>query len=139
MFDVLGRIKELREEKGWTVYRVAKEAGIPQSSMITWKSKNANPPLEAIDKICKAFEISLSEFFEENQDKVETNLARLRKQKGLTQQELASISGIPAEIISSFEQREFDIRKASYASVESLAKALGCKMEDIAVEENVKK
>jgi transcriptional regulator with XRE-family HTH domain len=131
MYDVLKRITELREEKGWSVYRVAKEAGIPNSSIRTWYSKDLTPPLDAIEKISNAFDLTLSEFFDDNRKAIETNLARIRKQKGLTQQDLARESGVSAEIISAFEQNRTRIRKASYDTIERIATVLACEMKDL--------
>lgn len=63
MFDTLGRIKELRESRGWSVYRLAKESGISQSTISTWYQKNLCPPVDKIEKICNALDISLCQFF----------------------------------------------------------------------------
>lgn len=63
MFDTLKRIKELREERKWSVYRLALLSGIPQSTIATWYQKNLSPPIDKLEILCKTFEISLSEFF----------------------------------------------------------------------------
>lgn len=63
MFDVLKRIKELREARGWSVYRLAKLSNIPQSTIATWYQKNLYPPIDKIEQLCDTFEISLADFF----------------------------------------------------------------------------
>lgn len=63
MFDVLSRIKELREARGWSVYHLAKRSGIPQSTIATWYQKNLYPPIDKIEILCQTFGISLTEFF----------------------------------------------------------------------------
>lgn len=63
MNDVLNRIKELREERNWSVYRLAKLSGLPQSTIATWYQKNLYPPIDKLELICDAFGISLSDFF----------------------------------------------------------------------------
>ncbi len=63
MFDVLSRIKELREARGWSVYYLAKRSGIPQSTIATWYQKNLYPPIDKIEILCQTFGISLTEFF----------------------------------------------------------------------------
>jgi len=63
MFNVLERITELREERGWSVYRLAKLTEIPQSTIATWYQKNLYPPVDKLEVLCEAFGISLSEFF----------------------------------------------------------------------------
>ena len=63
LFDVLSRIKELREARGWSVYHLAKRSGIPQSTIATWYQKNLYPPIDKIEILCQTFGISLTEFF----------------------------------------------------------------------------
>lgn len=63
MFDVLGRIKELREARGWSVYRLALLAEIPQSTIATWYQKNLCPPIDKLEILCNIFGITLAEFF----------------------------------------------------------------------------
>lgn len=68
MFDALGRIKELRESRGWSVYHLSKLSGIPQSTIATWYRKGLCPPIDKLEIICSAFGISLAEFFYEKRD-----------------------------------------------------------------------
>ena len=61
----------------------------------------------------------------------ETNLKRIRTAYGLTQAELAKRSGVSLRSIQMYEQRNKDINKASVETVYSLAKVLGCTIEDL--------
>lgn len=61
----------------------------------------------------------------------ETNLARLRKAKGLSQAQLAKISGVSVRSVQLYEQRQTDIKKAQYNHLKALANVLGCTVEDI--------
>ena len=61
----------------------------------------------------------------------ETNLKRIRTAYGLTQAELAKRSGVSLRSIQMYEQRNKDINKASVDTVHSLAKVLGCAIEDL--------
>ncbi len=63
MFNVLEKITELRQERGWTSYRLAKLSGIPQSTISTWYRKNLMPPIDKLEIICQTFGITLSDFF----------------------------------------------------------------------------
>ena len=63
VFNVLARITELREARGWSVYHLAKRSGIPQSTIATWYQKNLYPPIDKLEILCQVFEISLPEFF----------------------------------------------------------------------------
>lgn len=63
MFDVLGRINELRNTRKWSIYRLAQLSEIPQSTIATWYQKNLCPPIDKLEMICNTFDITLSEFF----------------------------------------------------------------------------
>ena len=57
------RIKELMDERGFTQYRLSKTSGIPYSSINSLFSKNNNPSISTLEKICAGLGITLSEFF----------------------------------------------------------------------------
>lgn len=61
----------------------------------------------------------------------DTNLKRIRTAYGCTQSELAKRSGVSLRSIQMYEQRNKDINKASVETVYSLAKVLGCTIEDL--------
>ena len=61
----------------------------------------------------------------------ETNLKRIRTAYGFTQAELSERSGVSLRSIQMYEQRNKNINKASVDAIYSLAKVLGCTMEDL--------
>lgn len=64
------RIKELREKRGLTVNKLANLAGISQSYLRDVELGNKNPTVETLSYFCDALEISLKEFFSENDSAV---------------------------------------------------------------------
>ena len=64
--NVLARITQLRQERGWTEYELAKRSGLPQSTISTWYSKNMLPTIASLECICRGFGITLSQFFLED-------------------------------------------------------------------------
>lgn len=60
---VLERIIQLKNERNWTEYRLAEESGIAQTTISSWFKKNINPSISSLEKICKAYNITLSQFF----------------------------------------------------------------------------
>ena len=60
-----------------------------------------------------------------------TKLQMIRKARGFTQQELSEASGVTLRMIQLYEQRQNDINKAQVTVVVSLARALGCDVEDL--------
>ncbi len=59
----MAKITELRELRNWSVYKLAKLSGIPQSSIATWYQKNYYPPIDKLECLCDTFGITLAEFF----------------------------------------------------------------------------
>ena len=63
--------------------------------------------------------------------KPKTNLKLLRQKAGLTQRELAELSGVSVRTIQQYEQRQKNINKAQAECLVMLAKALCCDIEDL--------
>lgn len=61
----------------------------------------------------------------------ETNLARLRKNKGLSQSQLAKAANISVRSIQLYEQRQTDINNAQHNHLKTLSKVLGCTIDDL--------
>lgn len=66
--DIVGRIEQLKNQRGWTDYRLSLESGVPQSTLATIKQRNTPPKFEILEMICNAFGITLSQFFLENEN-----------------------------------------------------------------------
>lgn len=60
--DVLKRIEDLLQMRGWSKYRLSERADIPQPTISSWKHKNFVPTVVTIEKICDAMGISLAQF-----------------------------------------------------------------------------
>lgn len=69
LMDILEKITKLREERHWSEYQLAEKSGLTQSTISSWYRKNTLPSIPSLAKICNAFDISLSQFFLENNDK----------------------------------------------------------------------
>lgn len=82
MFDALGRITELREARGLSVYKLAKLSGVRQSTIVTWYKENRYPSIDKLEMICDAFGITLSEFFSDSE----------QLEKGRASAEIADLS-----------------------------------------------
>lgn len=61
----------------------------------------------------------------------ETNLAKLRKNSGLSQSQLAKAADVSVRFIQMYEQRQTDINKAQYNNLKAISKVLGCEIEDL--------
>lgn len=61
--SVLEKIEELMSQHGYTRYKLAKLSGISKSTITTIFNKRSTMSLYNLSKICKAFDLTLSEFF----------------------------------------------------------------------------
>ena len=65
--DILSKITELRKARNWSEYQLAAYSGLTQSTISSWYRKKMVPSIPSLKKICNAFEISLSQFFLEEE------------------------------------------------------------------------
>lgn len=72
-----------------------------------------------------------NEIIARNRENRKTKLFEIRKARGFTQQQLSKASGVSLRMIQLYEQKQNDISKAQATVVISLAKALGCEVEDL--------
>lgn len=71
--DILNRIKQLSDERGWSNYKLAKEAHIAESSLNNLFRLNNQPTISTLESICNGFGITLSQFFSEGNEPVVLN------------------------------------------------------------------
>jgi len=63
MTKIGSKIDAIRTQRGWTVYRLAEESGISKSAIHKWLDTDTIPSIPALEQICAAFGITMSEFF----------------------------------------------------------------------------
>jgi len=68
--DVLERIKELRDGRGWSNYRLAKEAKISENALNNLFRRNNVPTIPTLESICAGLGITLSQFFADGNEPV---------------------------------------------------------------------
>ena len=61
--DTKQRIAELAQERNWSNYELAKRSGIQLSTIQNMYHRNYEPTIPTLQALCKAFRISLSQFF----------------------------------------------------------------------------
>ena len=62
--DVKERLQQLMDERGWTIYKVAKEADIPWSTVRNMFKRNTEPSIATLESICKGMGMTLPQFFD---------------------------------------------------------------------------
>ena len=66
MFNAQQRIRQLMDERGWTIYRLAQESKLSQTTISNIFKRNNQPSLPTVNAICDACGITLAQFFTEN-------------------------------------------------------------------------
>ena len=61
--DVLAKLRDLLDERGWSEYKLAKKAGLNESTIANIYRRNTVPTIATLEAICGAFGITMSEFF----------------------------------------------------------------------------
>lgn len=65
--DVLERLRKLQNEYGWSDYLIAKKSGLSQGTVSNLYKRDTIPTIFTLEAICKAFGITLSQFFADNE------------------------------------------------------------------------
>ena len=66
--DVQKRVRDLMKLRGWTDYRLAKEASLSHSTVTNMFNRNNAPTLPTLEAVCRAFGITLAQFFADEVD-----------------------------------------------------------------------
>jgi len=90
---VVRRITELCKKRNWTPYRLSKESGIPASTLHNMLHRSTVPSVPSIVQICRAFKISMAQFFSEGDEEYlsdpEKELISVYRDLGETEQKMA--------------------------------------------------
>lgn len=60
--EIYNKVDDLRLSKGWTIYELAKKAGIAPTTIYNWRDRLSSPTLALLDAVCSAFEITVIDF-----------------------------------------------------------------------------
>lgn len=63
--DIRQRLVELQKQYGWSDYKIAKEAGLSANTVSNIYKRGNTPSLVTLEALCKAFGITMSQFFAE--------------------------------------------------------------------------
>lgn len=71
--DTVQRIFDIMEDRGLTVYRVAKDTGISVGNMYNWRSGRSNPGARALEKLSVYFNVSVDYLLGKTDNPAEEN------------------------------------------------------------------
>lgn len=59
------KIKETaRKFKGWSLYRLAKELGLPQQTIYSWANGRTQPSYDNMDRLCEVIDCKIGDLFD---------------------------------------------------------------------------
>ncbi len=60
--EIYEKVDALRLKHGWTIYELAKKAGVAPTTIYNWRDRLSSPTLSLLEAVCSAFEISVIDF-----------------------------------------------------------------------------
>jgi transcriptional regulator with XRE-family HTH domain len=66
--EILAHVRELCDKRSWTIYRLAVESGVGQTTLSNLFKRNNIPTIPTLERICAGFGISLSQFFADDKE-----------------------------------------------------------------------
>lgn len=91
--EIYQKVESLRIKKGWSIYELAKQAGVSSTTIYNWRNRLSSPTLSLLDAVCYAFGITVVEFL-------------------LNEDELSALSDEQQEILSLFNTLSYEQKKA---------------------------
>lgn len=79
--DVKERIQQLIDERGWSIYRLAKETNVSWSTLRNMFKRNNDPSIYTLECICNGMGMTLPQFFD-----VDNQMGLTDEQRQLIQQ-----------------------------------------------------
>lgn len=59
---IYDKVDAMRLTKGWTIYKLAKEAAVAPTTLYNWRDRSSSPTLSLLEAVCSALEISVIDF-----------------------------------------------------------------------------
>lgn len=94
--NVIMKIKQLADSRGWTEYRLVKESGLAPSTIANIYHRSTVPSIPTLEILCNTFGITLSQFFSED------NMVSLSKEQTQLLEHWAAISPEQRKILIEF-------------------------------------
>ncbi len=117
-------VREVREEKGYSLAELSKKAGISVSYLSEIERGSKRPSLKTVEKLASSLNIATGEFIKgEEQDTIGlgVRIRLLREERGMSLQDLATATGLSYSYICEIERGLVD---PSLRALRNTAKAL---------------
>lgn len=71
--EIYDKVDALRLQKGWTIYGLAKNAGVSPTTIYNWRDRLSSPTPSLLDSVCAAFGITVIDFLLEGDELTNLN------------------------------------------------------------------
>ena len=61
--DIIKKLRNMMDDRGWSTYRFAKEAGLPEATVGNIFRRNTIPTIGTLELLCDGLGITLAQFF----------------------------------------------------------------------------
>lgn len=99
----MNRIKELRISNGMTQAELAEQIGINSVTLARYESSDRNPKIDKLEKMSEIFGVSVAYIVGTGTSGNKNRLKELRKEKGVSLDDLFKATGIPKTSLSEYE------------------------------------
>ena len=97
-------IRKLRKEKGLTQQELADKCGLSKNGLWNYENENREPTIKTLENISKALNVTVNDLISGNvTTDIGYTIKKLRRRKGMTQEELANKSNISVRTIANYE------------------------------------
>ena len=95
MIDIGARLQQLMDERGLNMYSLAKRSGLSRNTIKNFYARQSKPTVTTLSMLCDGLGITLSQFFEEDDDSIHLSAEQqhlLNRWNQLTDKEKQTIS-----------------------------------------------
>lgn len=76
--DIKKRIREENEKRGWSIYRLAKKAGLSPSTLTNMMNRGTSPSVTTLERVCEAYGMTLAELLYGKENLIHLNKMQRR-------------------------------------------------------------
>jgi transcriptional regulator with XRE-family HTH domain len=101
------RLYALRAQKGLTVERLAKQAGVDEMTIYNWASGRTQPKLLELGRVAKVLEIDIENLLNQGELTWGHEIRIQRIKLGYTQKETANMIGVTRSTLGDWERNQY--------------------------------
>lgn len=113
----MNRLKELRQKNNLTLEKLGQKVNIPKNTLSRYESGKREPKIETWKKLADYFNVSTSYLMGLNSNNFGNRIKELRIKHGLSQGDLAKITGLTRQAISNYERGDREPKMETWRKI----------------------